>query len=220
MKLGIDIVGSDHGRSGIGAYVKSLVRNLPVQEDIEYELFGAEIDRYTFASNNENIRYKSLNLPDSISGDRLWHMFRMKKFVQNNKYDAVLFTAGSKVLPRNVTVPTIAVVNGVVSRILHAKNDIWSNRLLLPGLKKLTKIIAASHFIRKDLVHLGIDNNLIEVVYNGIDHSMFYPRDTMQDDTVLIKPFSIKRPYLIYASRLSHKDKKHIQLIDAFTQFK
>jgi len=220
MKLGIDIVGSDHGRSGIGSYVQALVQNLPEMEDVTYELFGAEVDRYTFNSNNENIGYKSLNLPDSISGDRLWHMFRIKKFIRNNNYNALLFTAGSRVLPRMVEIPTVAVVNGVVSRVLKRKNDIWTSRMLIPGLKKVTKIIAASQYIRKDLVNLGIDTKKIEVVHNGIDHSMFYPREQIDNSTVLIKPFSIKRPYIIYASRLSHEEKKHIQLIKAFTIFK
>lgn len=220
MKLAIDIVGSDHGRSGIGSYVQALVRNLPQIEDIQYEIFGPEIDRYTFNSTNENIGYKGLRLPDSISGDRLWHIFRIKKFIRENNYTAVLLTAGSRILPRNLNTPTIAVVNGPVSGLLKGKNDIWSRKMLLPGLQKTTKIIAASQFIRKDLVNLGIDTNKIEVVHNGIDHSMFYPRANIDDETVLIKPFAIKRPYIIYASRLSHLDKKHIQLISAFNLFK
>ncbi|OJF76253.1 MAG: glycosyl transferase family 1 [Treponema sp. CETP13] len=220
MKLGIDIIGSDHGRSGIGSYVQALVKNLPDDASISYELFGAEVDRYTFKSNNEHIRYKGLSLPDSISGDRLWHMFRMKKFIQNNNYDALLCVAGSKILPGKMTVPTIAVINGVVSNIINSKNDIWTRKMLLSNLKKVTKIIAASQFIRKDLINLGIEKNRIEVVHNGIDHSMFYPRENLNNETVLIKPFAIKRPYIIYASRLSNEGKKHVELINAFNMFK
>ena len=53
MKVGIDTFGCDHGRSGIGTYLMSLVRNLPENKnngnmDIEFELFGAEMDRFTF----------------------------------------------------------------------------------------------------------------------------------------------------------------------------
>ncbi|MCR5606946.1 MAG: glycosyltransferase family 4 protein, partial [Treponema sp.] len=35
-----------------------------------------------------------------------------------------------------------------------------------------------------------------------------------------IKPFAIKRPYIIYASSMLGDDKKHIELIEAFEKFK
>ena len=65
-----------------------------------------------------------------------------------------------------------------------------------------------------------IPEDRIEVVYNGIDHSLFYPRTELYTDVVTIKPFAIKRPYLIYASRLQGPAKKHVELIRAFSAFK
>ena len=72
----------------------------------------------------------------------------------------------------------------------------------------------------KDLISLGIQSEKIDVIYNGLDHSYFYPHTELEGETVNISPFSIKRPFFIYASRLSGPEKKHIELIKAFSMFK
>ena len=70
------------------------------------------------------------------------------------------------------------------------------------------------------MVKNGFDEKKIFVVYNGIDHKMFFPSLDTDSEFVEIKPFAIKKPYFIYGSRLSGKEKKHIELIKAFNLFK
>jgi glycosyltransferase involved in cell wall biosynthesis len=53
-----------------------------------------------------------------------------------------------------------------------------------------------------------------------VDHSRFYPRLRADESVVLIQPFSFRRPYIIYASRLDHPIKNHVRLIKAFEIFK
>ncbi|UKI54550.1 MAG: hypothetical protein L6V90_07580 [Treponema succinifaciens] len=48
MKIGIDTFGCDHGKSGLGSYLMSFINNLPAESEFEFELFGEEIDRYTY----------------------------------------------------------------------------------------------------------------------------------------------------------------------------
>ncbi|MBQ3965714.1 MAG: glycosyltransferase family 1 protein, partial [Treponema sp.] len=74
MKVGIDTFGCDHGRSGLGSYLNSLVQYLKNEDDVQYELFGAEIDRYTYG-NDTDVPYKSISLPDSLTAERVWHLF-------------------------------------------------------------------------------------------------------------------------------------------------
>ena len=52
-----------------------------------------------------------------------------------------------------------------------------------------------------------------------IDGSLFKPI-TNDEDRVLIQPFAIQRPYIIYASRITHEQKCHVELIKAFALFK
>lgn len=219
MKVGIDTFGCDHGRSGIGSYLHSLAANLPQLPDVEFELFGSEIDRYTYNSVRE-IPFKAVAVPDSLGAERFWHFFRLNKFFSSSGYDVVLYPAIERVLPLSFKIPGVTVVNSIVSNTLREDHD-WALRMQMKkGLAKAQRVIAASQFVRKDLVRNGIDPDKIEVVHNGIDHRLFFPQLQIDAETVNIKPFAIKRPYFIYGSRLAGPDKKHIELINAFTLFK
>ena len=96
MKVGIDVFCSDHGRSGIGSYIHSFVKNLyllkenPKYSDIDFELFGSELDRFTFDSEKLRVEYKGINISDTVSSERAWHIFKLKKFAKKNKYDYLL----------------------------------------------------------------------------------------------------------------------------------
>lgn len=220
MKIAIDTFGCEHGRSGVGSYVTSLVKNLPKNTSHTFELFGSELDRYTYTSDHVATTYAGLSIPDSVSAERLWHFFSLQSFAKKNKYDAVLYPSGIHSLPLFFSIPGIAVVQEIVSETLHRTNSFFEKKLILYKLKKVTKIIAASQYIRKDLVNLGIDSEKIEVIHNGLDHSLFYQHTELEGDTITIKPFSIKKPYFIYASRIHHPSKRHVELIQGFNIFK
>lgn len=219
MKVGIDTFGCDHGRSGIGLYLHSFAANLPLTGDVNFELFGSEIDRYTYNSARE-IPFKTVSVPDSLGAERLWHFFSLNKFVKSRKYDVVLYPAIERVLPISFKTPGVAVVNSIVSNALHEADDWALSVQIKRGLKKAQKVIAASQFLRKDLLRLGICEDKIEIVHNGIEHRLFFPQLHIDSETVNIKPFAIKRPYFIYGSRLAGPEKKHVELIKAFSLFK
>ena len=219
MKVGIDTFGCGHGKSGLGSYLSSLTSHLINTEENSFELFGSEIDRYTYGADN-GLLYNSVNLPDSRKAERIWHYMGANFFARKHKYNVVLYAAGSHYLPLYFKVPGVAVVNDVLSE-LYASDLIDSKTLrIIIGLKNASHIIAASQYIRKDLVKLGIPEEKITVIHNGIDHSEFYPRELLSPNLVDIKPFAIKRPYFIYASRMSSLTKKHVELIKAFSIFK
>lgn len=219
MKIGIDTFGCDHARSGLGTYILSFVSNLPSENNIQVELFGSELDRFTYTS-GKDISYKSVNIADSLSMERLWHFTNSSKFGTMQNYDLIIYPAPERVLPVSFKVPGMAVVNSILSNIVEGNKD-WIQKLQIKrGLLNVQKIIAASAFIRDDLIKHGIDGSKIEVVYNGIDHKLFFPSIELNSDVVDIKPFAIKRPYFIYGSRLSGPEKKHIELIKAFSVFK
>lgn len=228
MKVGIDVFCSDYGRFGIGSYIHSFVNNIeslkedPKYQDIEFELFGSEIDRFTFSSENSHIPYNGVNISDTIPAELAWHIFKLNSFAKKNKYDCILFPAGSRMLPIFFQTKGVAVVNDVLSVLLKEKKGFIERTLILRGLKKVSKIIAGSQFIRDDLIKLKINPRKIEVVYTGLDHNHFYHHSELDtnEDTVLIKPFAIKKPYIIYATRIQSLGKNHIDLVNAFTDFK
>jgi glycosyltransferase involved in cell wall biosynthesis len=95
-------------------------------------------------------------------------------------------------------------------------------RMILPNaLRNLDRIIAVSHWVKQELVELvRVKESRIEVVPNGIDYSAFYPRPRNEESVILIQPFSFRRPYVLYASRIDYPVKNHVRLIKAFEIFK
>lgn len=219
MRIAIDTFGCDHGRSGLGAYIHNFISNLPDDKDIKFELFGEEEDRYIYTSGKE-LSYISIPISQKLILQRLYHRHNLRKFIKKNRYDVVLFPAAGKILPTKFKKYTgVAIINSIISLDIQNARKSY-RRHLKKGLKNIQKIIAATQFIKDDLVKLGINSEKITVIHNGIDHKFFFPLVDLNDDFIEIKPFAIKRPYFVYGSSLSSPDKKHIELIKAFELFK
>lgn len=219
MNFGIDTFGCDHGRSGPGSYVQSLVRNVP-ETAHTLELFGPEIDRYTYNSGQASVAYRGLSMADSLMAERVWHLTSFPSFARKSRFDAVLFPSPTKMLPLNFAVPSVVMVQDIVSELYRDSDDAVYLSLLKGRLRTANHIIAASNFIRDDLVKQKINESRITVVHHGIDTSLFYPREYSNSEAVLIHPFSIRRPYIIYASRVVYPGKCHVELIRGFNLFK
>ena len=139
-------------------------------------------------------------MEDGSLAEKLWHIFTLPSFVRKREYNVVLYNVGSNISPFVGNTKGVAVVQEVISKSIKKVDNIFIKKSLISSLNKATKIIAASQFIRKDLVSLGIDNEKILVIHNGLNHSYFYPHTELEGETVNISPFSIKRPFFIYAS--------------------
>lgn len=219
MKIGINTFGCDHGRSGIGSYILSLVRNLPESEN-SINLFGPELDRYTYSSGVDSVSYTGVSVADSLMAERFWHFTGFPSFSRKQKFDAVLFPSGVRLLPLKFDMPSIVVIQDILSDTYKNSDDGLLTGLLKMQLRKVDRIVAASRFIRDDLINLNIPESRITVIHNGIDTNLFYPRPVTGGEAVLIQPFSIRRPYIIYTSRVAYPSKCHVELIQAFALFK
>ena len=215
MKIGIDAFGCNHGQSGAGAYLLNFIKNLHDDNDCEFEIFGLEIDRYTYTADNE-IPFVSVNINENLRKIRRWHRHKLSAFCRRNKYDAVIFPAAHIVFPGKIKSKSIIILNGVFS----VMGDKKEHKAIKKALNYSAMTIAASQYIKDDLVENGFDPQKIKVIHNGIDHKVFFPAADFDSEFVDIKPFAIKRPYFIYCSRLSGPDKKHLELIKAFEIFK
>ncbi len=220
IKIGIDTLGGDHGRSGFGSYILYFISNLPKDLNIQIELFGTEEDRYTYTSGTD-IPYSAIKLLDTPLAIRRWYKHHSNRFIKKHGYDAVIYPSACKMIPPVFKGYTgVAVINSIMSSEIADKSG-KTKRQLKKGLLKVQKIIAASQYIKDDLVKLGVPEERISVIHNGIDHKLFFPMaDLFDDEIVDIKPFAIKKPYFVYGSTLSSPEKKHIELIKAFELFK
>ena len=223
MKIGIDTFACESGKSAIGAYLFQLLKRIPPSGE-KFELFGWEYDRFAYSEAAQDLEFISRC---SISGhyaNSLWHVARYPKLAKSRRWSACFFPAAHKRLAINSPCPMVGVVHDMAPWWEWKSREYLNAviRMFLPSaLRKLDRIIAVSSWVKQELVNItGIKENRIEVVPNGIDTKAFYPRPRGEESLVLIQPFSFRRPYVLYASRIEHPVKNHIRLIEAFGIFK
>ncbi|NLK45995.1 MAG: glycosyltransferase family 4 protein [Treponema sp.] len=220
MRIGIDTFGCDRRQSGAGSYLFSLIKSLPETDNNSIELFGVETDRFVYDFAKSSFSFFGLNVSDSVFAVQFWHSFFLKWFIKKRKYDVVLYPATLQVMPFSFSIPAVLVINELLSEVLKRNKSIFFKLRLKRVFFRSAKIIVPSQFVKKELLSFGVPSEKIEIIHNGVDHSLFFPHNIENDEVVLIQPFAIKRPYLIYPSRVQYPEKKHIELIKAFGLFK
>lgn len=211
--IGLDSFGCNHGMSGFGSYLLEFVRNIP-QGNFEICIFGHELDKYTYSSTSSNITFKGINIKDTTSSEAFWHKTKINSFIRKNHFDAMLYITGFRILPLGFIVPSFLIVNDIPN-----PSNFVSNLYTRHIIGKVRGIIAPSKYVKNELLKFGVPSHKINIIHSGVNQKIFKP--IMQDnEVVLIQPFSIKRPYIIYASSLNSTSKAHIELIKAFNIFK
>jgi len=224
MKIGIDTFACGSGRSAVGAYTMQLLRRIP-PSGARFELFGWEYDRFTYAEAAPDMEFVSKCSINGRTANAIWHFVKYPGLARSRGWDACFFPAAHRRLPFNSPCPGIGVVHDMAawwgSHRTREHLGIVIRLSIFSALKRLDRIIAVSHWLKQELADLaGIREDRIDVIPNGIDLEAFHPRPRNEESVILIQPFSFRRPYILYASRLEHPIKNHIGLIKAFGIFK
>ena len=223
MKFGIDTFACDSGKSAIGVYLINILKRIPPSGE-NFELFGWEYDRFAYSEAAPHMEFIPRGSINGRFANSLWHKTEYPKFAQKRTWNACFFPAAHRILPVKSPCPTVGVIHDVASFWIRKNYELFKlviRKFFPSGLMRLDRIIAVSNWIKQELVDLmGIKENRIEVVPNGIDMTAFYPRPRGEESVLLIQPFSFRRPYVLYASRIEHPVKNHIKLIEAFGIFK
>jgi len=224
MKIGLDTFACDSGMSGVGMYLSQFLRHIPPSEAL-FELFGWEYDRFAYSEAAPNFEFVPQCSVHGRTANALWHLVKYPGFAEKRKYDACFFPAAHRRPPYKSPCPSIGVVHDMAAFWGTRKTRVHLGallRVIMPNsLRRLDRIIAVSEWVKQELVErANVKENLIEVVPNGIDHSAFYPRNRNEESVLLIQPFTFRRPYILYASRIDSPVKNHIRLIEAFGIFK
>ncbi|MCL2139299.1 MAG: glycosyltransferase family 4 protein [Treponema sp.] len=225
MKIGIDTFACDSGKSGVGVYLSQILMRIPPSGS-RFELFGWEYDRYSYSECAPGIEFIPRCRMNGKTANALWHLYKYQDYAKSRVYNACFFPAAHKQALYKSPCPSIGTV--------HDMAAYWGNRrtrehlgailrMVLPNsLRRMDRVIAVSEWVKEELVKLArVKENRISVVPNGIDLSAFFPRRHDKDETeLLIQPFSFRRPYILYVSRIDYPVKNHIRLIEAFGIFK
>jgi glycosyltransferase involved in cell wall biosynthesis len=224
VKIGVDTFACDGGESEVGLYLINILKRLPPSGDL-YELFGWDFDRFAYTDAGYGLDFIPQCSVTGESANALWHYFKYPDFAKKRAYNACFFPVAHRRVPMHSPCPTIGTVHEMTTHWVRQKKREQQGhffRFLLPNaLRKLDKAIAVSNWIKQMLIEVvGIRDSVIEVVPQGVDLSLFYPRSSNEESTVLIQPFSFRRPYILYYARIEHPSKNHVRLIEAFGIFK
>jgi glycosyltransferase involved in cell wall biosynthesis len=225
MKVGIDSFACDGGKSGVGTYLIQLLKRIPPSGAL-FEIFGWEFDRYVYGDAAPDLEFVSRCSVNGNIANSLWHLRKYEEFAASRNYNVCFFPAAHRLAPpRRSPCPTVGTVHDMAA---YWERDKTRERLgLVPraifpdALHRLDRIIAVSGWVKQKLVELArIKESRIDVVPNGIDLEAFQPLPKNEESVVLIQPFSFRRPYILYVSRIEHPMKNHVRLIEAFRIFK
>ena len=223
MKIGVDTFACNVGTSGVGVYVTQFLKRIP-PSGTKYELFGWEFDRFAFTDTAEKIEFISQGKISGKTANSLWHIFKFPQFALSRQYDVCFFPAAHRRLPHTFPCPSVGTVHDMAAYwgTRNTREHLGAIlRVALPdSLRRLDRIIAVSNWVKKELIEIvKVPESRVEVVPNGIDSAVYYPRGAI-DYRTATQPYGFKQPYILYASRLHHPTKNHITLIKAFEIFK
>jgi glycosyltransferase involved in cell wall biosynthesis len=219
MKIGIDASRANKdNKTGVEWYSYHLIEQFKkIDHENEYFLYSNHKLTSALADCPQN--FKSRRIKWYIP--RTWTIFRLGLHVRfgKNKPDVLFMPASSLpvIFPRK-SVVTVHDIGFVHFPELYPWADRFYHKLFMLWIKVFaTKIIAVSHYTKKDLIETyKIKPEKIEVVYNGYDGVSYKQMDLTNEDLLR---YGIRDPYILFIGRLEQK-KNIVRLVEAFAELK
>lgn len=227
MHIGIPTFGTDHGRSGIGSYLRELLLHFDaLAQDNEYsfELIGPKEDADFYCKGLSNIQWFAVEDADrSPIHNFFWNQTKLPSIVKRRNYDLVFFPAANRRLSGRISCSTVGTVHDLAVLHIKEKYDFihsFFNRKMLPSLiRRLDHILTVSEFSKADIVRfVNVPPERVTVTHLAADLKRYKPAlDVATVRADISERFGFDAPYLLYISRLEHPGKNHVNLIKAFT---
>lgn len=207
MKLLVDVIPFDKGKSGISHYAQHVVQALAAA--------GHDLTLLTEPGVAEQFfpGYRAITAPRwtrRAAFSMLWHLFCLPRRIRRTGCDAMLVLAANRRALRRCPIPTIGVVHDLSQYHVAAKYDalrmFYIKRVLPHYVRRMHRLVAISQSTADDLVrYWKIPAGKISVVYNGFTPPTELPADK-----------AVTRSTILYISRLEHPGKNHVGLIEAY----
>lgn len=224
MRVAIALGGTDRGLSGIGVYVRSVLPRLAARIRAlggSVVVLGtrADLDAYDTGDAEKAMVHDGFDHPAASAA---WHLLQVGPAARGVGARVLLLPAANRRMALHSPIPTVAVVHDLAQLRVRKKYDplrmAYLNHVLTRTLRRATALVAPSRATRDDLARaLGISENSIRVVWNGVDIERFAPAPEDAPHVLAARRYAgLEGPYLLYPSRLEHPGKNHIRLLRAF----
>lgn len=227
MKIGFDIRAVGKNRTGDETVTRQLMNNLlMIDKEDDFLLFTDEERANTlekikkkFYSEKEKFKVCSV-LP---SRKAFWTFWSLPNFLRKYPTDMLHVQYITPFwLPKNIKlITTIHDISFARFPEFIAKKDLILLKIFIPlSLRRADKIIAVSEFTKKEIIDVyKINENKIEVVYNGGASENFFGKISDKKITQFIEKNQLPNDFILYVGTL--QPRKNVSfLLRSFVEFK
>lgn len=208
--------------TGIGRNLICLLDN--AKDNNEYIIYTNYDMKNDLVFSNPNVQVKTYNVSkESSIKNLLWTTFVFPFKVLKEKADKALIPNFTLLLLKFK--PTIVIMHDLIEFNVPDKFSkrkmFYRTKLADPiTAKRANNIITVSENSKRDIIKfLGVNENKISVVYNGVDQCKFQKMDTKKAMSIL-ESKNWPTDYILYAGTIDHPGKNPMSVIKAFEQLK
>lgn len=216
MRLLVDCIPFDGGKSGISVYVRAVVDALAAAGHELTLLAEPGVAARHFPG------FRAIEAPACTRRaalSMLWHLLVLPRLLARRRadFDGFLVTAANRRVCRSYPLPTVATVHDLANVHVRGKYSplrmFYLARILPRYARRADRLVAVSQATADDMAaHWRIPADRVTVLHNGVSP---LPRPAGRPSWIAANGL---RPqgYVLYVSRIEHPGKNHVRLIEAF----
>ena len=214
MRILISCIPYDGGKSGISVYIDNIVRELSdAGHDLTLLIDSVDFEHFRY--------YPVIKVPGWAAApllSMLYHLLVVPFLIRRRGFDFCILAAANRRAFCYYPFYTVAVVHDLSQYHVKAKYSwyrmFYIMRVLPFFVRRAHAVVAISNSTMADLErYWHIASEKLSVIYNGLSLS---EESCAGDVAEWREKNGIKRPYILYISRLEHPGKNHCGLITGF----
>jgi glycosyltransferase involved in cell wall biosynthesis len=213
------------GRSGVASYIFGLLEGLrAIEAPVEVTLLGLEEDRPLFARWLDRCAWHPVaERWRPAARNIVWHQTALRAVLRRCHADVLHIPSYRRIVWRP-PIPQVVTIHDCAAFAISGKYDparmFYGRRVVAPLARAAERVVAVSQSTADDVRrYFRVPDDRLQVVWNGIDHAVYYPRALAETRRAVAEKFSQDAPYFLYLARLEHPAKNHVRLIAAFERF-